>query len=72
MSGLANESAVSQSGAALLELSRPECGTVVGTSSAGCEVCREIPCRNESSDLGENRTALPRQRLKEPTMKKIA
>jgi len=27
------ESAVSQSGAALLELSRPECGTVAGTSS---------------------------------------
>ena len=62
-----NRSAVSQSGAALLELSRPECGTVVGTSSAGCEVCREIPCRNESSDLGENRTAPPRSRFEGAT-----
>jgi len=67
LSGLANESAVSQSGAALLELSRPECGTVVGTSSAGCEVCREMPCHNESSALGENRTAPPRSRFEGAT-----
>ena len=42
-----------QSGAALLELSCPECGTVVGYPPAGCEVCREAPCSNESSALAK-------------------
>jgi hypothetical protein len=37
------KSAVLQSGAALLELSRPGCGIVVGYSPAGCEVCKERP-----------------------------
>ena len=43
-----------QSGAALLELSRPECGTVVG-SPAGCEVCRGA-LRDQSSALDDRAT----------------
>jgi hypothetical protein len=45
LSGLAHKSPSIRVVAALLELSRPECGTVVGTRRpAGCEVCREVPC----------------------------
>jgi transposase len=33
-----------QSGAIFLELSRPGCGTVVRSDSAGCEVCTGEPC----------------------------
>jgi len=56
LSGLARERRPPQSGAILLELSCAECGTVVGPSSAGCEVLqgelcevRALPWVNDAS-----------------------